>query len=222
MTVIRATIWATAPLPVGTIVYWASDVPESWKLTTTPGEMRILSGRWLDGSPSEYAKRFGGEEGVLVFADWLDEHGDHDLATALRDGQIPFMLRRTGRKRDPDKEFRAAVIAQEGGDEPYEASGYVVVRIDDWCAIGAYGHCSCYDTWASLTGGGISDSEGPNHPVWTWQGTYAELIDMAGRCADPAMPDRTATPEDYDYQELVTVYKRVLEDRAKSATREDR
>lgn len=61
------------PFPIGTIVYWATDTPESWKLTTTPGEMRIVSARWLDGEPSPYAKRFGGDEGVGIVRGWLYE-----------------------------------------------------------------------------------------------------------------------------------------------------
>lgn len=154
----------------------------------------------------------------LIFADWCEENGEHELAAKLRDGQTPFMLRRTGRDsatqdhdkyRSADEEFRAAVIAQDD-DNDYSESGFVAVRIDDWCAIARYGHCSCYDTWSAITGGGTSDHEGPNEPRWDWQGTYAQLLDMAARKADPSMPDRECSPEDCDYDHLMKVYDQIL------------
>lgn len=140
----------------------------------------------------------------LVLADLCEEEGDTETAELLRAGKIPFLIQRGDRKL-----FEKSIIAQDD-DEDYEESGYVVVRIGDWCAIGAYGHCSCYDTWADLTGGGISDDEGPNPPSWKWQGSYEQLVDMAKRKADPAMPEREANPEDFDYDHLCKVYEQVL------------
>jgi hypothetical protein len=111
-------------------------------------------------------------------------------------------------KGDHDK-FLAAIIAQHD-DEDYQESGYVIVNIGDWYALSRYGHCSCFGTWADLTGGGISDDEGPDDPRWDWQGTREQLLDMATRRADPAMPDRNADPKDYDYDHLVNVYDQIL------------
>lgn len=152
------------------------------------------------------------QDNCLVFADWLEENGDHKLAEQLRAGQIPFMLRRGDNEYVQGKrgtKFSDSIIAQDD-DEDYSESGYVVVRIGDWCAIARYGHCSCFGTWASITGGGISDSEGDTDPQWDWQGTHAQLLDMARRTADPSMPERAADPEDSDYDHLQKVYQQVL------------
>lgn len=105
--------------------------------------------------------------------------------------------------------FEQSVIAQDD-DNDYSESGYVAVRVGDKCAIARYSHCSCYGTWASITGGGIADDEGPNEPAWDWQGTYAELLDMARRVADPVMPGREAAKDDYDYDHLVAMYGQIL------------
>jgi uncharacterized protein (TIGR02996 family) len=145
----------------------------------------------------------------IVFADWLEERGETELSVALRHGQVPFMLRKGEEGR-----FQKSIVAQDD-DNDYDESGYVVVRVGDWCAMARYSHCSCYGTWASITGGGISDSEGPNHPCWDWQGTWEKLLDMANRKADPAMPDRGADPSDYDYDHLCNVYQQILEAEAR-------
>ena len=109
--------------------------------------------------------------------------------------------------------FRQSIVAQSD-DENYQESGYVVVQIDNWVAIARYGHCSCYDTWADLTGGGISDDEGPNDPCWNWQGTPEEFDILAKMVADPIMPERPASPDDYDYDHLVAVYAQWLNARS--------
>lgn len=106
--------------------------------------------------------------------------------------------------------FEKSIIAQDD-DKDYSENGWVAVVVDNWAALTKYGHCSCYDTWASITGGGVSDDEGPNEPRWDWQGTVKQLIKMAKDCADPAMPKRKADEKDYDYDHLVEVYRQVLE-----------
>lgn len=110
---------------------------------------------------------------------------------------------------DRDK-FHKAIIAQDD-DNDYDESGYVAVKIDDWCAISRYGHCSCYDTWADITGGGISDYEGSRDPQWDWTGTWEEMLNLAERKADLTMPEREANPKDHDYDHLMNVYKQILE-----------
>lgn len=113
--------------------------------------------------------------------------------------------------RGEQDKFRESIIAQHDDDD-YQESGYVVVRIGDWCAVARYSHCSCFGTWASLTGDGMGDDEGPSDPQWDWQGTYDQLLDMARRKADPVMPERNAEPDDYDYDHLCEVYRQVLEE----------
>lgn len=112
--------------------------------------------------------------------------------------------------------FRECVIAQDD-DNDYSESGWVAVVDGDWAALTKYGHCSCYDTWASITNGGISDDEGPDEPKWDWQGTVSELIGMATFKADPGFKGRIADPEDYDYDHLMKVYEQVLEWYGKSS-----
>lgn len=142
----------------------------------------------------------GDEVKRAIFADWLDDHDQHDLAEELRLGRIPFMICKGERTR-----FEQAIIAQDD-DHDYQESGWVAVQIGNWCALAQYAHCSCYGTWAAITGGGISDDEGPSDPMWNWEGTYEELMSMALERRDPAMPDRIANPEDYDYDHLMNVY----------------
>lgn len=109
--------------------------------------------------------------------------------------------------------FRNSVIAQ-ADDCDYQESGWVAVRIGDWCALTRYGHCSCFDTWASITGGGISDEEGPLEPGWTWTGTPKELLNLAEKKLDPSLAGRESAPEDYDYGHLMSVYQQIIAKRA--------
>jgi hypothetical protein len=108
------------------------------------------------------------------------------------------------------KLFEESIIAQDD-DCDYSESGWVAVVVDNWAALTKYGHCSCYDTWASITGGGISDDEGPDDPHWDWIGTPDELVNLAKGRLDPALPNRVASTEDYDYDHLMKVYDQILE-----------
>lgn len=105
--------------------------------------------------------------------------------------------------------FQKSIIAQDD-DGDYSESGWVAVVVGDWAALTKYGHCSCYDTWASITGGGISDDEGPDQPHWDWSGNVTDLVRMAENKTDPALPGRLASEEDYDYDHLMKVYEQVL------------
>lgn len=146
-----------------------------------------------------------------IVADILEENGDIKGARELRKDD-PYS--RQYESYSPSSQIRTAFsssIIGQHDDEDYSESGYVAVRVGDWCAIAAYGHCSCYDTWTDITGGDISDDMGSGPIKWDWQGTYAELLDMARRVADPAMPERDANPDDSDYDHLVEMYRQVLE-----------
>jgi len=106
--------------------------------------------------------------------------------------------------------FRQSIVAQDD-DCDYSESGWVAVVVGDWAALTKYGHCSCYDTWADITGGGISDNEGPEEPRWDWQGTVDGLVRLAKNKLDPALTDRVASTEDYDYDHLMKVYEQILD-----------
>jgi hypothetical protein len=106
------------------------------------------------------------------------------------------------------EKFQNCIIAQDDTND-YDESGYVAVVDGDFAAISRYGHCSCYGTWTAICGGGICSSGDTGTPEWDWTGTVAELLDMAERCADPAMPARTANSEDCDYGYLVNVYSQI-------------
>ena len=89
-------------------------------------------------------------------------------------------------------------IARGDQPEPYGNSGYLAwVDHNGKARIGFFSHCSCYDTWGALDG--------------AWSGTLDELVAMAKRCADPAMPEREAGVSDCDRPMLVECYKGVLE-----------
>lgn len=110
--------------------------------------------------------------------------------------------------------FLKSIIAQDD-DEDYSESGWVAVVVGAWSALTKYGHCSCYDTWADITGGSYSEEEGPDEPRWDWQGTVAELIALAELKSDPALKGRIASEEDYDYDHLMKVYEQILTWKAK-------
>jgi hypothetical protein len=110
-----------------------------------------------------------------------------------------------------EKLFRESTIAQKD-DEYYSESGYVAFILPDGrAALASYSHCSCYGTFESLCDGGISDyfEEGDVSPQWI--GAVNELVAMAERCADPAIPTRTAIEADYDYEKLKDVYRQIIE-----------
>lgn len=50
----------TGPYEEGTLVTWTDDAPATWRRIYTPGPMTVISARWHDGTPTEYARRFGG------------------------------------------------------------------------------------------------------------------------------------------------------------------
>ena len=112
--------------------------------------------------------------------------------------------------------FNQSIIAQDD-DNDYQESGYVAVSIGDWAAITRYGHCSCFGTWTDITGGNYGRSSGQSDIAWGWQGSVAELIEMAKNVSDPAIPSRKAVPEDCDYDHLIRVYKQILDWASKRA-----
>lgn len=140
-----------------------------------------------------------------VFADWLDENGHPEEARWHRAGAAM-----TG------EEFINSIIAQDD-DNDYEESGYVACVVDRngerFGLLAYYSHCSCYGTWEDLCGGGISDyyaREELKYPRWTWVGTVLELIDMARRKADPVLPQRTISEDDYNADHLLRVYEGIM------------
>lgn len=106
--------------------------------------------------------------------------------------------------KDKDR-FDSCIIGQDD-DYDYSESGYVVVVDGDWGAIANYGHCSCYGTWAAITGGGISDTQGPDEPHWDWTGTVEQLRVMVTEVRDPRHPERFASEDDCDFDHLKAAY----------------
>lgn len=107
------------------------------------------------------------------------------------------------------QEFWQSVIGQSD-NEDYSQSGYIACYHEGRAYLTRYGHCSCYGTFEDLCGGGAGDYFAEGVPCFAWSGTKEELIDMAKRCADPHMPSRTASEDDYDYEHLVAVYQEVI------------
>lgn len=98
------------------------------------------------------------------------------------------------------EQFYESIIAQDD-DCDYSESGYVAGVFQDVAYIARYSHCSCYCTF-SVIGDDVANFD--------WRGSVDELIEMAKRKADPAIPERTADPEDYDYDHLISVYRDIL------------
>jgi len=98
-------------------------------------------------------------------------------------------------------QYENSVIAQDdsGG---YDPGGYVAGIFNGVAFLSRFDHCSCYGTWTAL--------QGKNGICLDWVGKPSELIEMAERIADPAIPERAADPQDYDYRYLVDVYKQIL------------
>jgi hypothetical protein len=46
------------PFPVGSMVTWVDDAPVTWRYIWTPGPMKVISARWDDGEPTEYAIKY--------------------------------------------------------------------------------------------------------------------------------------------------------------------
>lgn len=106
--------------------------------------------------------------------------------------------------------FQRSIVAQHD-DQDYQESGYVAVVVGQWAALTKYGHCSCYDTWADITGGGISDDEGPNDPRWDWTGTPDELVAIAKAGEDHCLKGRPIDVQDYDFDHLAEVHRQIIE-----------
>jgi uncharacterized protein (TIGR02996 family) len=148
----------------------------------------------------------------LVYADWLEEFGEPAKGIALR-RSVYGKTEWTTSGRMTGKQFSAGIVGQDD-DNDYDESGWVAVVVGDRAYLGHYGHCSCYGTWESLCGGGVSDYFQENEemqPTWDWVGTPDELVEMARRLADPALPSRTAMEADRDYDHLCMMYKQVVE-----------
>lgn len=111
------------------------------------------------------------------------------------------------------KHFEKHIIAQHD-DEDYSESGYAVTVDGDHAGIFWYSHCSCYGTWGAISGNddySWDNTPPPDRDVKpVWEGTVAELVSLASRKADPAMPERAAMEEDSDYDHLMNVYGQVL------------
>lgn len=103
------------------------------------------------------------------------------------------------------------VIAQHD-DQDWEESGYVVWYWGDIFRIDAYSHCSCYGTWTSIFGRSVSENadKSPDSYRSLWQGSADDLVAMAKRCSDPAMPERVADVKDSDFDHLQGVYEQVI------------
>lgn len=106
-------------------------------------------------------------------------------------------------------QWENGIIGQDD-DEDYSESGYVAWIHEGVAYLAKYSHCSCYDTFADLCGGGVSDYFDEGDVSFVWSGTPVDLVAMAGRKADPDMPDRVASEEDYDYDHLCKVYDQVI------------
>lgn len=110
-----------------------------------------------------------------------------------------------------NQEFLDATIAQKD-DKDYEESGWVCLKVEDTFYLCRYCHCSCYDTYTDLAGGGIVDNYSDNikrNISFSWSGTKEELVNMALNKLDPDMPTRTSEPEDSDYEHLLSVYSQL-------------
>lgn len=107
-------------------------------------------------------------------------------------------------------QYRSGLLAQadSGG---YDPGGYVVWEFEGTYYLSDFSHCSCYDTFTSLCGGGIGDYYEKGTPSFMWSGTKEELIAMAIKESDPAIPERKSDPEDYQYKYLMDVFKQIRE-----------
>jgi len=117
--------------------------------------------------------------------------------------------------------FGDCIVAQDD-DNYYEESGWVAVVDGDDAYLANYSHCSCFGTWTALRGESYNyDSalDRSNLPAnwYVWAGTRKELIEMAKRKADPAVPDRESCTDDcdYDYDHLMKVYEDILKNHEK-------
>ena len=159
-------------------------------------EPNLIAG--MEQIPQEMAARG-------AYADWLEEHGREEEAKFLR------LVEMTG------DEFQRSIVGQKD-DEDYQEDGWVVCRVkrgdNFYGLVTRYGHCSCYDTWASICGGGISDyypSEQTMQPIFDWVGTWDGLLRLAREGVNP----RTGKPisesvDDWECRWLKETYEQVL------------
>lgn len=137
-----------------------------------------------------------------AYADLLEEEGDSAGAGWMRGvGEM------TG------KQFSECVVAQDD-DEDYQESGYVICVVGELALLAGYGHCSCYNTWSDLNGGGIGDyfeEDEVKHPAWQIVVPVPVMAMMAYERMDPALPPRIADQEDSNYDHLVKTYGQFLE-----------
>ena len=107
-------------------------------------------------------------------------------------------------------EFRQSIWSQHdsGG---YGPSGWLCGVHGKIAYIAQFSHCSCYGTWEAVVGADLDDygdSVEKFDPDWT--GTLDELMVMADRQLDPAMPSRKIDGEDWDAAYLMAMYDEVL------------
>jgi len=110
------------------------------------------------------------------------------------------------------KLFEQSIIAQDD-DQDYSESGYVACVIEDRAYLFHYSHCSCFGTWEAISNydDGYWDNTPEDREISAaWEGSVKDLIYLAATKADPAMPERESTPEDYDHDHLMAVYDQIL------------
>ena len=110
--------------------------------------------------------------------------------------------------------FGDCIIAQDD-DNDYDESGWIALVDGDEAYLASYSHCSCFGTWTALRGESYDydnalDRNGLPANWYVWTGTRKELIELAKRKADPAVPDREAQVGDCDYDHLMKVYEMIL------------
>lgn len=109
------------------------------------------------------------------------------------------------------EEFDNSIIAYIGGDEPYENSGYIAFTKDNVYYLTGFSHCSCYGTFTAICGGGYSHNDNINYINYFWKGSLIELINLAKNSLDPYLPTRTIESQDFDSQQLLELYRQIIE-----------
>lgn len=118
---------------------------------------------------------------------------------------------------------RRRLVVITAPDE-YDGSGYVVfykcggakvsTQKVDCISVLSYAHCSCYGSETAIAWslglprgrGVVSDDPMPSTPPWLFDGTVDAYLEMAARLADPALPARTASPDDHGYAAVEALY----------------
>ncbi len=60
----------SCPFLPGSLVTWIPNAPKTWRFIYMPGPMTVVSARYHDGTPSEYAKKFG-KNGMRITPGWI-------------------------------------------------------------------------------------------------------------------------------------------------------